>query len=183
MLLRYLRLPKPPPPCDEPPPREDEPPLNEPLREPPPNDPPPRELPNDEPPPRGALIEPLLERLPPNERELLLELLLLPNERELLLERLLPNERELLLERPLPNVERGELCTEFSGEATLKPPLPPKEELLLLFGCLTVVRVLLSRLVREPNEPRCPLLFILVLLPKRCCVWLREPNDWRFPLP
>lgn len=158
MLLRYLRLPKPPPPCDEPPPREDEPPLNEPLREPPPNDPPPRELPNDELPPRGALIE-------------------------LLLERLLPNERELLLERPLPNVERGELCTEFSGEATLKPPLPPKEELLLLFGCLTVVRVLLSRLVREPNEPRCPLLFILVLLPKRCCVWLREPNDWRFPLP
>ena len=157
MLLRYLRLPKPPPPCDEPPPREDEPPLNEPLREPPPNEPPPRELPNDEPPPRGALIEPLLERLP-------------------------PNERELLLERPLPNVERGELCTEFSGEATLKPPLPPKEEL-LLFGCLTVVRVLLSRLVREPNEPRCPLLFILVLLPKRCCVWLREPNDWRLPLP
>lgn len=159
MLLRYLRLPKPPPPCDEPPPREDEPPLNEPLREPPPNDPPPRELPNDELPPRGALIELLLERL------------------------LLPNERELLLERPLPNVERGELCTEFSGEATLKPPLPPKEELLLLFGCLTVVRVLLSRLVREPNEPRCPLLFILVLLPKRCCVWLREPNDWRLPLP
>ena len=158
MLLRYLRLPKPPP-CDEPPPREDEPPLNEPLREPPPNDPPPRELPNDELPPRGALIELLLERL------------------------LLPNERELLLERPLPNVERGELCTEFSGEATLKPPLPPKEELLLLFGCLTVVRVLLSRLVREPNEPRCPLLFILVLLPKRCCVWLREPNDWRLPLP
>ena len=140
MLLRYLRLPKPPP-CDEPPPREDEPPLNEPLREPPPNEPPPRELPNDEPPPRGALIEPLLERLPPNERELLLELLLLPNE------------RELLFERPLPNVERGELCTEFSGEATLKPPLPPKEEL-LLFGCLTVVRVLLSRLVREPNKPR-----------------------------
>lgn len=171
MLLRYLRLPKPPPPCDEPPPREEEPPLNEPLREPPPNEPPPRELPNDEPPPRGALIEPLLERLPPNERELLLERLLLPNE------------RELLFERPLPNVERGELCTEFSGEATLKPPLPPKEELLLLFGCLTVVRVLLSRLVREPNEPRCPLLFILVLLPKRCCVWLREPNDWRFPLP
>lgn len=170
MLLRYLRLPKPPP-CDEPPPREDEPPLNEPLREPPPNDPPPRELPNDEPPPRGALIEPLLERLSPNERELLLERLLLPNE------------RELLFERPLPNVERGELCTEFSGEATLKPPLPPKEELLLLLGCLTVVRVLLSRLVREPNEPRCPLLFILVLLPKRCCVWLREPNDWRFPLP
>lgn len=179
MLLRYLRLPKPPP-CDEPPPREDEPPLNEPpreeepplnepLREPPPNDPPPRELPNDELPPRGALIELLLERLPPNELELLLE-------------RLLPNERELLLERPLPNVERGELCTEFSGEATLKPPLPPKEEL-LLFGCLTVVRVLLSRLVREPNEPRCPLLFILVLLPKRCCVWLREPNDWRLPLP
>ena len=158
MLLRYLRLPKPPP-CDEPPPREDEPPLNEPLREPPPNDPPPRELPNDEPPPRGALIELLLERL------------------------LLPNERELLLERPLPNVERGELCTEFSGEATLKPLLPPNELLLLLFGCLTVVRVLLSRLVREPNEPRCPLLFILVLLPKRCCVWLREPNDWRFPLP
>ena len=157
MLLRYLRLPKPPPPCDEPL-REDEPPLNEPLREPPPNDPPPRELPNDELPPRGALIE-------------------LP------FERLLPNERELLLERPLPNVERGELCTEFSGEATLKPPLPPKEELLLLFGCLTVVRVLLSRLVREPNEPRCPLLFILVLLPKRCCVWLREPNDWRLPLP
>ena len=151
-MLRYLRLPKPPP-------REDEPPLNEPLREPPPNDPPPRELPNDEPPPRGALIELLLERL------------------------LLPNERELLLERPLPNVERGELCTEFSGEATLNPPLPPKEELLLLFGCLTVVRVLLSRLVREPNEPRCPLLFILVLLPKRCCVWLREPNDWRLPLP
>lgn len=158
MLLRYLRLPKPPP-CDEPPPREDEPPLNEPLREPPPNELPPRELPNDELPPRGELIELLLERL------------------------LLPNERELLLERPLPNVERGELCTEFSGEATLKPPLPPKEELLLLFGCLTVVRVLLSRLVREPNEPRCPLLFILVLLPKRCCVWLREPNDWRFPLP
>ena len=158
MLLRYLRLPKPPP-CDEPPPREDEPPLNEPLREPPPNELPPRELPNDELPPRGALIELLLERL------------------------LLPNERELLLERPLPNVERGELCTEFSGEATLKPPLPPKEELLLLFGCLTVVRVLLSRLVREPNEPRCPLLFILVLLPKRCCVWLREPNDWRLPLP
>ena len=152
MLLRYLRLPKPPP-------REDEPPLNEPLREPPPNELPPRELPNDELPPRGALIELLLERL------------------------LLPNERELLLERPLPNVERGELCTEFSGEATLKPPLPPKEELLLLFGCLTVVRVLLSRLVREPNEPRCPLLFILVLLPKRCCVWLREPNDWRLPLP
>ena len=176
MLLRYLRLPKPPP-CDEPPPREDEPPLNEPLREPPPNELPPRELPNDELPPRGELIELLLERLLlPNERELLL----LPNERELLL---LPNERELLLERPLPNVERGELCTEFSGEATLKPPLPPKEELLLLFGCLTVVRVLLSRLVREPNEPRCPLLFILVLLPKRCCVWLREPNDWRFPLP
>lgn len=175
MLLRYLRLPKPPP-CDEPPPREDEPPLNEPLREPPPNELPPRELPNDEPPPRGALIELLLERLLlPNERELLLP----PNERELLL---LPNERELLLERPLPNVERGELCTEFSGEATLKPPLPPKEEL-LLFGCLTVVRVLLSRLVREPNEPRCPLLFILVLLPKRCCVWLREPNDWRLPLP
>ena len=170
-MLRYLRLPKPPPPCDEPPPREDEPPLNEPLREPPPNELPPRELPNDEPPPRGALIEPLLERLPPNERELLLERLLLPNE------------RELLFERPLPNVERGELCTEFSGEATLNPPLPPKEELLLLFGCLTVVRVLLSRLVREPNEPRCPLLFILVLLPKRCCVWLREPNDWRFPLP
>ena len=159
MLLRYLWLPKPPPPCDEPPPREDEPPLNEPLREPPPNEPPPRELPNDEPPPRGALIELLLERL------------------------LLPNERELLLERPLPNVERGELCTEFSGEATLKPPLPPKEELVLLFGCLTVVRVLLSRLMREPNEPRCPLLFILVLLPKRCCVWLREPNDWRLPLP
>ena len=158
MLLRYLRLPKPPP-CDEPPPREDEPPLNEPLREPPPNELPPRELPNDELPPRGALIELLLERL------------------------LLPNERELLLERPLPNVERGELCTEFSGESTLKPPLPPKEELLLLFGCLTVVRVLLSRLVREPNEPRCPLLFILVLLPKRCCVWLREPNDWRLPLP
>ena len=158
MLLRYLRLPKEPPPCDEPL-REEEPPLNEPLREPPPNDPPPRELPNDEPPPRGALIELLLERL------------------------LLPNERELLLERPLPNVERGELCTEFSGEATLKPPLPPKEELLLLLGCLTVVRVLLSRLVREPNEPRCPLLFILVLLPKRCCVWLREPNDWRLPLP
>ena len=158
-MLRYLRLPKPPPPCAEPPPREDDPPLNEPLREPPPNDPPPRELPNDEPPPRGALIELLLERL------------------------LLPNERELLFERPLPNVERGELCTEFSGEATLKPPLPPKEEL-LLFGCLTVVRVLLSRrLVREPNEPRCPLLFILVLLPKRCCVWLREPNDWRLPLP
>ena len=157
MLLRYLRLPKPPP-CAEPP-REDEPPLNEPLREPPPNELPPRELPNDELPPRGALIELLLERL------------------------LLPNERELLLERPLPNVERGELCTEFSGEATLKPPLPPKEELLLLFGCLTVVRVLLSRLVREPNEPRCPLLFILVLLPKRCCVWLREPNDWRLPLP
>ena len=152
MLLRYLRLPKPPP-CDEPPPREDEPPLNEPLREPPPNELPPRELPNDELPPRGALIKLLLERL------------------------LLPNERELLFERPLPNVERGELCTEFSGEATLKPPLPPKEELLLLFGCLTVVRVLLSRLVREPNEPRCPLLFILVLLPKRCCVWLREPND------
>lgn len=178
MLLRYLRLPKEPP-CDEPL-REEEPPLNEPLREPPPNDPPPRELPNDELPPRGALIELLLERLLlPNERELLL-----PNELELLLERLLlPNERELLLERPLPNVERGELCTEFSGEATLKPPLPPKEELLLLFGCLTVVRVLLSRLVREPNEPRCPLLFILVLLPKRCCVWLREPNDWRFPLP
>ena len=171
MLLRYLRLPKPPPPCDEPPPREEEPPLNEPLREPPPNELPPRELPNDEPPPRGALIEPLLERLPPNERELLLELLLLPNE------------RELLLERPLPNVERGELCTEFSGEATLKPPLPPNELLLLLLGCLTVVRVLLSRLVREPNEPRCPLLFILVLLPKRCCVWLREPNDWRLPLP
>lgn len=170
MLLRYLRLPKEPPPCDEPL-REEEPPLNEPLREPPPNELPPRELPNDEPPPRGALIEPLLERLPPNERELLLELLLLPNE------------RELLFERPLPNVERGELCTEFSGEATLKPPLPPKEELLLLLGCLTVVRVLLSRLVREPNEPRCPLLFILVLLPKRCCVWLREPNDWRFPLP
>lgn len=182
-MLRYLRLPKPPP-CDEPPPREDEPPLNEPLREPPPNDPPPRELPNDEPPERGELIELLLERLPPNELELLLERLLPPNERELLLERLpLPNERELLLERPLPNVERGELCTEFSGEATLKPPLPPKEELLLLFGCLTVVRVLLSRLVREPNEPRCPLLFILVLLPKRCCVWLREPNDWRLPLP
>lgn len=158
-MLRYLRLPKPPPPCDEPPPREDEPPLNEPLREPPPNDPPPRELPNDEPLERGELIELLLERL------------------------LFPNERELLLERPLPNVERGELCTEFSGEATLKPPLPPKEELLLLFGCLTVVRVLLSRLVREPNEPRCPLLFILVLLPKRCCVWLREPNDWRLPLP
>lgn len=156
MLLRYLRLPKEPPPCDEPL-REEEPPLNEPLREPPPNELPPRELPNDEPPPRGALIEPLLERLP-------------------------PNERELLFERPLPNVERGELCTEFSGEATLKPPLPPKEEL-LLFGCLTVVRVLLSRLVREPNEPRCPLLFILVLLPKRCCVWLREPNDWRLPLP
>jgi len=178
-LLRYLRLPKEPPPCDEPP-REEEPPLNEPLREPPPNDPPPRELPNDELPPRGALIELLLERLLlPNERELLL-----PNELELLLERLLlPNERELLLERPLPNVERGELCTEFSGEATLKPPLPPKEELLLLLGCLTVVRVLLSRLVREPNELRCPLLFILVLLPKRCCVWLREPNDWRFPLP
>ena len=169
MLLRYLRLPKEPPPCDEPL-REEEPPLNEPLREPPPNELPPRELPNDEPPPRGALIEPLLERLPPNERELLLELLLLPNE------------RELLFERPLPNVERGELCTEFSGEATLKPPLPPKEEL-LLFGCLTVVRVLLSRLVREPNEPRCPLLFRLVLLPKRCCVWLREPNDWRLPLP
>lgn len=170
----YLRLPKPPP-------REEEPPLNEPLRDPPPNDPPPRELPNDELPPRGALIELLLERLLlPNERELLL----LPNELELLLERLLlPNERELLLERPLPNVERGELCTEFSGEATLKPLLPPKEELLLLFGCLTVVRVLLSRLVREPNEPRCPLLFILVLLPKRCCVWLREPNDWRLPLP
>lgn len=167
VLLRYLRLPKEPPPCDEPP-REDEPPLNEPLREPPPNDPPPRELPNDELPPRGELIELLLERL------------LLPNERELLL---LPNERELLLERPLPNVERGELCTEFSGEATLKPPLPPKEVLLLLLGCLTVVRVLLSRLVREPNEPRCPLLFILVLLPKRCCVWLREPNDWRLPLP
>ena len=166
-MLRYLRLPKEPPPCDEPP-REDEPPLNEPLREPPPNDPPPRELPNDELPPRGELIELLLERL------------LLPNERELLL---LPNERELLLERPLPNVERGELCTEFSGEATLKPPLPPNELLLLLFGCLTVVRVLLSRLVREPNEPRCPLLFILVLLPKRCCVWLREPNDWRLPLP
>lgn len=180
MLLRYLRLPKPPP-CDEPPPREDEPPLNEPLREPPPNEPPPRELPNDEPLERGELIE----RLPPNELELLLERLL-PNDLddELLLERLLlPNERELLLERPLPNVERGELCTEFSGEATLKPPLPPKEELLLLFGCLTVVRVLLSRLVREPNEPRCPLLFILVLLPKRCCVWLREPNDWRLPLP
>lgn len=157
MLLRYLRLPKEPPPCDEPL-REEEPPLNEPLREPPPNELPPRELPNDEPPPRGALIEPLLERLP-------------------------PNECELLFERPLPNVERGELCTEFSGEATLKPPLPPKEELLLLLGCLTVVRVLLSRLVREPNEPRCPLLFILVLLPKRCCVWLREPNDWRFPLP
>lgn len=177
MLLRYLRLPKPPP-CDEPL-REEEPPLNEPLREPPPNDPPPRELPNDELPPRGALIELLLERLLlPNERELLP-----PNERELLLELLLlPNERELLFERPLPNVERGELCTEFSGEATLKPPLPPKEEL-LLFGCLTVVRVLLSRLVREPNEPRCPLLFILVLLPKRCCVWLREPNDWRLPLP
>ena len=175
MLLRYLRLPKPPP-CDEPPPREDEPPLNEPLREPPPNELPPRELPNDEPPPRGALIELLLERLLlPNDRELLLP----PNERELLL---LPNERELWWERPLPNVERGELCTEFSGEATLKPPLPPKEEL-LLFGCLTVVRVLLSRLVREPNEPRCPLLFILVLLPKRCCVWLREPNDWRLPLP
>lgn len=167
MLLRYLRLPKEPPPCDEPP-REEEPPLNEPLREPPPNDPPPRELPNDELPPRGELIELLLERL------------LLPNERELLL---LPNERELLLERPLPNVERGELCTEFSGEATLKPPLPPNELLLLLLGCLTVVRVLLSRLVREPNEPRCPLLFILVLLPKRCCVWLREPNDWRLPLP
>lgn len=180
MLLRYLRLPKEPPPCDEPP-REEEPPLNEPLREPPPNDPPPRELPNDEPPPRGALIELLLERLLlPNERELLP-----PNELELLLERLLPNELddELLFERLLPNVERGELCTEFSGEATLKPPLPPKEELLLLLGCLTVVRVLLSRLVREPNEPRCPLLFILVLLPKRCCVWLREPNDWRFPLP
>lgn len=159
MLLCYLRLPKPPPPCDEPPPREDEPPLNEPLREPPPNDPPPRELPNDEPLERGELIELLLERL------------------------LLPNERELLFERPLPNVERGELCTEFSGEATLKPPLPPNELLLLLFGCLTVVRVLLSRLVREPNEPRCPLLFILVLLPKRCCVWLREPNDWRLPLP
>lgn len=179
MLLRYLRLPKPPP-CDEPP-REDEPPLNKPLREPPPNELPPRELPNDEPPPRGALIELLLERLLlPNERELLP-----PNELddELPFERMLPNERELLLERPLPNVERGELCTEFSGEATLKPPLPPKEELLLLFGCLTVVRVLLSRLVREPNEPRCPLLFILVLLPKRCCVWLREPNDWRFPLP
>ena len=152
-----------------------------PLREPPPNDPPSRELPNDELPPRGALIELLLERLLlPNERELLP-----PNELddELPFERMLPNERELLLERPLPNVERGELCTEFSGEATLKPPLPPKEELLLLFGCLTVVRVLLSRLVREPNEPRCPLLFILVLLPKRCCVWLREPNDWRFPLP
>ena len=141
MLLRYLRLPK---------------------------EPPPRELPNDELPPRGELIELLLDRL------------LLPNERELLL---LPNERELLLERPLPNVERGELCTEFSGEATLKPPLPPNELLLLLLGCLTVVRVLLSRLVREPNEPRCPLLFILVLLPKRCCVWLREPNDWRLPLP
>lgn len=175
MLLRYLRLPKPPP-CAEPPPREDEPPLNEPLREPPPN-----ELPNDEPLERGELIE----RLPPNELELLLERLL-PNDLddELLLERLLlPNERELLFERPLPNVERGELCTEFSGEATLKPPLPPKEELLLLLGCLTVVRVLLSRLVREPNEPRCPLLFILVLLPKRCCVWLREPNDWRLPLP
>lgn len=154
VLLRYLRLPK---------------------------EPPPRELPNDELPPRGALIELLLERLLlPNERELLLP----PNELELLLERLLlPNERELLLERPLPNVERGELCTEFSGEATLKPPLPPNELLLLLLGCLTVVRVLLSRLVREPNEPRCPLLFILVLLPKRCCVWLREPNDWRFPLP
>lgn len=167
MLLRYLRLPKPPP-CDEPPPREDEPPLNEPLREPPPNDPPPRELPNDEPLERGELIE----RLPPNELD-----------DELPFERMLPNERELLFERPLPNVERGELCTEFSGEATLKPPLPPKEELLLLFGCLTVVRVLLSRLVREPNEPRCPLLFILVLLPKRCCVWLREPNDWRLPLP
>lgn len=167
MLLRYLRLPKEPPPCDEPP-REEEPPLNEPLREPPPNDPPPRELPNDEPLERGELIE----RLPPNELD-----------DELPFERLLPNERELLLERPLPNVERGELCTEFSGEATLKPPLPPKEELLLLFGCLTVVRVLLSRLVREPNEPRCPLLFILVLLPKRCCVWLREPNDWRLPLP
>lgn len=180
MLLRYLRLPKPPP-CDEPPPREDEPPLNEPLREPPPNEPPPRELPNDEPPERGELIEPLLERLLlPNERELLP-----PNELddELPFERMLPNERELLLERPLPNVERGELCTEFSGEATLKPPLPPNELLLLLFGCLTVVRVLLSRLVREPNEPRCPFLFILVLLPKRCCVWLREPNDWRFPLP
>lgn len=166
MLLRYLRLPKEPPPCDEPL-REEEPPLNEPLREPPPNDPPPRELPNDEPLERGELIE----RLPPNELD-----------DELPFERLLPNERELLLERPLPNVERGELCTEFSGEATLKPPLPPKEEL-LLFGCLTVVRVLLSRLVREPNEPRCPLLFILVLLPKRCCVWLREPNDWRLPLP
>lgn len=157
-MLLYLRLPKPPP-CAEPPPREDEPPLNEPLREPPPNEPPPRELPNDEPPERGELIELLLERL------------------------LLPNERELLLERPLPNVERGELCTEFSGEATLNPPLPPNELLLLLLGCLTVVRVLLSRLVREPNEPRCPFLFILVLLPKRCCVWLREPNDWRFPLP
>ena len=167
MLLRYLRLPKPPPPCDEPP-REEEPPLNEPLREPPPNELPPRELPNDEPLERGELIE----RLPPNELD-----------DELPFERMLPNERELLLERPLPNVERGELCTEFSGEATLKPPLPPKEELVLLFGCLTVVRVLLSRLVREPNEPRCPLLFILVLLPKRCCVWLREPNDWRLPLP
>lgn len=179
--MHYLRLPKPPP-CDEPPPREDEPPLNEPLREPPPNEPPPRELPNDEPPERGELIELLLERLPPNERELLLELLP-PNERELLLGLLLPNERELLLERLLPNVERGELCTEFSGEATLNPPLPPNELLLLLLGCLTVVRVLLSRLVREPNEPRCPFLFILVLLPRRCCVWLREPNDWRFPLP
>lgn len=180
MLLRYLRLPKEPPPCDEPL-REEEPPLNEPLREPPPNELPPRELPNDEPPPRGALIELLLERLLlPNERELLP-----PKELddELPFERMLPNERELLLERPLPNVERGELCTEFSGEATLNPPLPPKEELLLLFGCLTVVRVLLSRLVREPNEPRCPLLFILVLLPKRCCVWLRESNDWRLPLP
>ena len=152
MLLRYLRLPKPPPPCDEPPPREDEPPLNEPLREPPPNEPPPRELPNDEPPPRGALIEPLLERLPPNERELLLELLP-PNERELPFERLLPNERELLLERPLPNVERGELCTEFSGEATLKPPLPPNELLLLLFGFSAIIRHTQPRDGRDHHDP------------------------------
>lgn len=176
----YLRLPNPPREDDE---------LLLPPREPPPNEePPPREPPNEEPLPndeplwRGALMEELLLLLPPNDDEELPLFLLLPNVDELPL-------------LPLPKVELGALCSRLllelpDGVVEMLRRVPNDE--LLLDGCdegwFTVVRVLLSRVTREPNGwrlPVCPLPKerLPVPLPTRCGAGWREPKVCRLPLP
>ena len=126
-------------------------------------------------------MEELLLLLPPNDDELLF---LLP----------LPNDDELPL-LPPPKVELGALCSRLPldvlGCAVDVLRRVPNDEL-LLEGCadgwFTVVRVLLSRVPREPNAcrlPVCPLPKerLPVPLPTRCGAGWREPKVCRLPLP